>query len=597
MMLRTVNQTTGTPEEAIRKLIEIKKRHKNVSNYNPCAIFRCVGNDDKLLQIIIRLCNKNKLKYIDITNEEFIMAELCEDDNEYDVIINKFKLIEGIDIRRAHVLYMDNQPSNNATIIQAIGRCRRNALLYRDDIDILAPENDELLKATRECYVYYNVEKMKVATDENGELQYAFCNYVSCQELKANTTIDVVNGQLSNGLYVIELEGKTGSYSIKADEETGFNAIEPATEFYDTLIKEVDNNYIYIGGYPVMKKVHTENIKYFPIKHTDRRYNRETDSFEIVECEPYYSICENYDQYNVSCEITDTALELFKTLMVKYPKEYIYSKIANNCIDILYPNCEEHDSEFLKKEISTYISENSDKTGLKKFCQMLPDIGNRKIDIYGFTYSIKEICSEKEILIIQSHCINKKSSKKSNDEIEKYVDQAVKVRCAYFRCKYYSKHQVSLILGEDAKIQSSLNEMSECVSAYKRNNVRNDNDVFNKIIYGVEDKYTHEYPFFQLYQCCTRSEILLIQYLCIKAKDNNESDDAIMERLYDVVKLKKDFYCSSFGIEAEIIMGLSLDKGIQRLFTGINPGQLSLELIYPKKAIIDDDYIRRYFKE
>lgn len=597
MMLRTVNQTTGTPEQAIRKLIEIKKKHKNVFNYNPCAIFRCVGNDDKLLEIIIKLCKKNNLKYIDITNEDFIMAELCEDDNEYDVIINKFKLIEGIDIRRAHVLYMDNQPSNNATIIQAIGRCRRNALLYRDDIDILAPENDELLKATRECYVYYNVEKMKVATDENGELQYAFCNYVSCQELKADTTIDVINGQLSNGLYVIELEGKTGSYSIKVDEQTGFNAIEPATEFYDTVIQEVDNNYIYIGGYPIMKKLHTEKIKFFPIKTTERRYDRETDSFSIVDCEPYYSICENYDQYNVSCDISDTALKLFKSLVEKYDREYVYSKIANKCIDLLYNYSAAYDFDFLKKEITDYISENSNKTGLKKFCQMLPGIGNKRIDIYGFTYSIKEICSENELLIIQLHCINKKSSKMSNDDIEEYVERAVKIRCAYFRYKYYSKQQASLIIGKEAEAQCSMSEMNEYVSAYKRNNIRNDNDEFNKIIYGIEDRFTHEYPFFQLKQSCTRSEILLIQYLCVKASDNNESDVVMMNDLYDILKLKKDFYVSSFGIEAETIMDLILDKDIQRLFTGINPGQLSLELTYPEKAIIEDDNIRRYFEE
>ncbi len=597
MMLRTVNQTTGTPDQAIRKLIEIKKRHKNVPNYNPCAIFRCVGNDDKLLQKIIKLCNKNNLKYIDITNEDFIMAELCEDDNEYDVIINKFKLIEGIDIRRAHVLYMDNQPSNNATIIQAIGRCRRNALLYRDDIDILAPENDELLKATRECYVYYNVEKMKVATDENGELQYAFCNYISCQELKAHTTIDVVNGQLSNGLYVIELDGKTGSYNINVDENTGFNAIEPSTEFYNTVTQEVDNNYVYIGGYPQVKKLQTQKIKLFPIKHSDRIYNKATNSFENVECEPYYSICEKYEQYNAPCEISDIATELFSALIKEYPREYIYSKIANNCIDILYPNYTEHDTESLKKEISAYISENSDKTGLKKFCQMLPDIQNQRIDVFGITYSINEICSEKDLLLIQSHCISKKNSKMSNDDIVEYVKQSVKVRCAYYRYKYYSRQHVSLVLGNEAEMPVSMNEMSEYVSAYKRNNPRNENDALNIIIYSIDDKFTQEYPYFQLKQCCTRDELLSIQYLCVKSKDKNGAADLMMNSLHDIVNLKKHFYSSNYGKESEIIIDLILDNSIQRLFSGINPGQLSLELTYPEKAIINDDYIRRYFKE
>ncbi len=39
---------------------------------------------------------------IDITDETFDMSELCLDDNEYDVIINKYKLVEGIDIKIAH---------------------------------------------------------------------------------------------------------------------------------------------------------------------------------------------------------------------------------------------------------------------------------------------------------------------------------------------------------------------------------------------------------------------------------------------------------------------------------------------------------------
>ena len=157
MMLRTVTQTTGTPEDAIEKLLEIKEAHKNVSGYNPCAIFRCVGGDDNLYDLIVDLCESNGLRYIDITEDPYVMSELCEDDNEYDVIINKFKIVEGIDIRRAHVLYMDNQPANNATTIQVIGRCRRNALLYRDDIDIFAPENTDLLKNTRECFMLYRI--------------------------------------------------------------------------------------------------------------------------------------------------------------------------------------------------------------------------------------------------------------------------------------------------------------------------------------------------------------------------------------------------------------------------------------------------------
>ena len=67
MMLRTVNQQNGTPEVAIKKLLEVKKIHKNIPNYNPCAIFRCVGGNKDIYDDIIHLCKQYKLKYIDIT--------------------------------------------------------------------------------------------------------------------------------------------------------------------------------------------------------------------------------------------------------------------------------------------------------------------------------------------------------------------------------------------------------------------------------------------------------------------------------------------------------------------------------------------------
>lgn len=261
MMLRTVNQDTGTPYDAICKLLEVKEAHKNVAHYNPCAIFRCVGGNDELYEHIVKICEENNLSYIDISENSFNMAELCEDDNEYDVIINKFKIVEGIDIRRAHVLYMDNQPTNSATTIQVIGRCRRNALLYRNDIDILAPENEELLKQTRECYVYYNVKNMKIDSDETGELQYAFCNHISCESLKPDSYIHVVRGQLPNGLWVTELDGITGDFKIIRDNDTGFNIVEPLTKFYDTVTEECNNNWIYTD-YNV--KILAQDLLQFP---------------------------------------------------------------------------------------------------------------------------------------------------------------------------------------------------------------------------------------------------------------------------------------------------------------------------------------------
>lgn len=267
MMLRTVNQQTGTPEDAIQKLMQIKEAHRNVKNYNPCAIFRCISGDETIYNLIVSLCEQNNLKHIDLSEDEFQMAELCKDDNEYDVIINKFKLIEGIDIRRAHVLYMDTQPQSDATSIQAIGRCRRNALLYRNDIDILSPDNEKLLKETRECYVFFNVKDMKINTDAEGELCYAFCPYISCEALKVGATIDVANGQLQNGLYVKELEGQTGTFTIVKDEQTGFNVVDPITDFYKKeIVNPVDYLYTDLSGNILFhklddcKKIYIHNV-------------------------------------------------------------------------------------------------------------------------------------------------------------------------------------------------------------------------------------------------------------------------------------------------------------------------------------------------
>lgn len=225
LMLRTVNQQSGTIEDALNKLIEIKNLHKAVKLYNPCALFRVMSND--IESEIIKQCDSLHLQYITLVdNNDYRMADLCKDDNEYDVIINKQKMTEGIDIRRAHVLWMENQPSNQATTIQAIGRCRRNALLWRNDIDILQEENKELLKNTRECFVYYNVKNMKIDTDETGELAMVFCPYISVERLKSGHIIHVEDGKMPNGLIVAELMGCTGNYKIMKDSKYGFNRIK-----------------------------------------------------------------------------------------------------------------------------------------------------------------------------------------------------------------------------------------------------------------------------------------------------------------------------------------------------------------------------------
>ena len=225
LMLRTVIQQEGSIDDAIKKLIEIKKEHASVLGYTPCALFRLTSSI--LEKEIIKKCEESHLKHISlIDNNDFIMSDLCRDDNEYDVIINKQKIVEGIDIRRAHVIWIENEPANSATTIQLIGRCRRNALLWKDDIDILSAENASLLKSTRICYAFYNVSKMKIDTDNTGELAVAFCPFISVQEIKPDCVVRVKNGQMQNGLHITELEGCTGEYNIKIDNRTGFNYVD-----------------------------------------------------------------------------------------------------------------------------------------------------------------------------------------------------------------------------------------------------------------------------------------------------------------------------------------------------------------------------------
>lgn len=245
MMLRTVEQKSGNIEDALDKLLEVKEQHKNVQKYNPCALFRVTHSNQ--CGIIQKACRERGLKYISIVdNDNYDMSELCEDDNEYDVIINKQKIVEGIDIRRAHVLWIENEPGNASTTIQIIGRCRRNALLWRDDIDILDPINEKLLEDTRICYVFYNVVGMGIATDENGELAIAFCPYISVEKLRSGYTISVFNGQMKNGLYVEELKGKTGDYEIKIDKKTGFNYVDNGRTYEDEIISNNSKAELYL---------------------------------------------------------------------------------------------------------------------------------------------------------------------------------------------------------------------------------------------------------------------------------------------------------------------------------------------------------------
>ena len=270
MMLRTVSQSAGTPEDALDKLVEVKKVHRGIKGYNPCALLRVIHSSS--LRRVISACEERGLSFINITDQEYDMADICRDDNGYDVIINKFKITEGIDLKRCHVIYMDSKPGNDATVVQVIGRARRNALFWRDDVDILKPSMSELLDETRRCYVFYNIPDTEVEVADNGELAYSLCDTISVESLKPNIKIRAFNGQLPNGLRVIELEGKTGTFSISFDEELGCNVVDNP-DFY--VEKKCANNNLILDfddeGITVKRLYLKPNILNFFIREDKRR--------------------------------------------------------------------------------------------------------------------------------------------------------------------------------------------------------------------------------------------------------------------------------------------------------------------------------------
>lgn len=469
MMLRTVNQQNGTPEDAIKKLLEVKEAHKGISDYNPCAIFRCVGRNEELYNNIISLCKQYKLKFIDITDDPFVMAELCKDDNEYDVIINKFKIVEGIDIRRSHIIYMDNQPKNNSTTIQAIGRCRRNALLYRNDIDILDPNNKKLLEETRECFVYYNVEDMEIQTDIDGELQYAFCNYVSCESLKPNTIIEVINGQLPNGLYILELLNHTGKFEVIRDKNTGFNIVNPLTDFYNKKsVDVISDSYLYFKSFQPEKssryyydwssreyyyKVKIMNIDKFPIKNSFCDLN--SQDYLIEEC------CK---VLNIKALTSPENIDLYKKLGHKYTKEYLKDLFAKSNYFFLddYFSKIPYETEYMKNEIDSYLKDKKSSS----FGSFINNLKERYIDhhklisIWSFSQSdqekIERIFNEDLfITTLKYYCIKQKEKKLREDRIiiktEMFLDFIFKN--LQFLCEY------DLDLGSETPNQNKLAEL------------------------------------------------------------------------------------------------------------------------------------------
>lgn len=296
-MLRTpVVEKTGDVSVALDKLLEVKKQHAIVPHYNPCAVFRCINNPTLHDQITTE-CEKRGLKYIDLNEDDTVsMKELCQDDNEYDVIINKRKIVEGVDLKRAHVMYLGNIPSNPATIIQFAGRARRNALLWKNDFDIFDERYADLYNSTKNCYIFFNVDCKDSKEQQKVEetLRNAFRDTRSVEEFTVGTKLEVNNGQLLNGIYVYQLLGQTGTFVVVHDDHLNCNVVNPLSDFYST--KERAIGVIPAHGYKIVEQeLWGERI----IGYYDTDKNREIPYSIYV---PYKQKVNDYESAAISCE-------------------------------------------------------------------------------------------------------------------------------------------------------------------------------------------------------------------------------------------------------------------------------------------------------
>lgn len=400
-MLRTPHlEKTSDVGSALDKLLEIKEKHKTISNYNPCALFRCINNPT-LRDLIYIESKKRNLKVIDLNEDNITQVqELCEDNNEYDVIIQKMKIVEGVDIRRAHIVYLGNIPSNPDTIIQFIGRARRNALLWRQDFDIFDTQFSTLFEETRKCYVYFNVEENTENYKEVEELlENKIRNMYSIHEFREGAELIVENGVLPNGMTVFQLENQTGTFYVQIDPTTGLKYAHPAGEFYQTRevtcfappqkgyiiqqqemygLKDISyydeetNTYLPIGDYVPYKKTINdfesallggENFKYY--KETKTWNEMRSVSTRIGSCSSLLSrfLAEKYKD-----EIENAYTFIEENKLSGMENSFPFDKTCNKCLGWLvefYTKYLVFGRQFLLSEIKEAQSEaNTDEENI-----------------------------------------------------------------------------------------------------------------------------------------------------------------------------------------------------------------------------------------
>lgn len=354
-MLRTpVILKTGDVSLALDKLIEIKEEHKIVPHYNPCAVFRCINNS-VLYKNIIKESEKRGLKWIDLNENNISMSELCKDDNEYDVIINKMKIVEGVDLKRAHIMYLGNVPENNKTIIQFAGRARRNALLWREDFDIFNKEYTSLFNSTRNCFIYFNVnckdEKQEKQIEDT--LRNSFRDIMSIDEFVVGAELDVINGVLSNGMTVYQLKGQTGSFVVEYDDQLQCKVVNPLGCFYDE--EEIHIGFIPKNGYKVVEQ------ELWGKKHIGY-YDLEDDNFiPLTEYNPYVIKNNDYESAGIGSQYFKYINDAKTWIEIKSVSDFL-DKTSSNAIMFI-------DRKYEKelKAACDYIKEENLSSGANNF--------------------------------------------------------------------------------------------------------------------------------------------------------------------------------------------------------------------------------------
>lgn len=361
-MLRTpVVEKTGDVGVALDKLLEIKEQHKVVSHYNPCAVFRCINNPTLHNQITTE-CDKRNLKYIDLNEDNAVsMKELCQDDNEYDVIINKMKIVEGVDLKRAHVMYLGNIPSNPSTIIQFAGRARRNALLWKKDFDIFDKKYSDLYNSTRNCYIFFNVDCKNADEQQQVEdtLRNAFRDTCSVEEFTAGTKLEVVNGQLLNGIYVYQLLGQTGAFIVAHDDHLGCNIVNPLSDFYNTEEREI--GIIPTNGYKIIEQeLWGEHV----VSYYDTNKNVEIPYSAYVQYKQKFN---DYESAAISCEYFKYLSDCKKWTTIKSISDFLdkSSSTAIAFIDNKYKEELDYGVQFIKEH---HLSTGKNNFNFNKIC-------------------------------------------------------------------------------------------------------------------------------------------------------------------------------------------------------------------------------------